>query len=323
MNIVTVTVNPALDKNTVVDKVLPTKKLRCEKPSYEAGGGGLNVSRALKEMGQDSLAIFLGGGPTGNHIEQLLKADDIKHKMINTERWTRENLMVMESTTNQEYRFVMPGLQVSKKEWEACLNELKMFEPTPEFIVASGSLPEGISDDFYARIAKIAEDKKSKLIIDTSGPALLKVADIGAFLIKPNLRELSELVGKKTISATDQEHYAREIVNSGTCDILVVSLGARGAMMATKDEIHYVVPPTVKQHSTVGAGDSMVAGLVYALSSGMTYEDMLTLGVAAGTAATMTSGAELCHKEDVFEIFEWMKSKTHSTFIKDPHFGKE
>jgi len=305
MNVLTVTVNPAIDKNTVVDTVMPTKKLRCEEPSFEAGGGGINVSRAIKEMGGESHALFLGGGPMGKHIENLLGKAQINYEMVPIDNWTRENLMVMEKSTDQEYRFVMPGPKVFENEWKRCLEKISAFEPVPEYIVVSGSLPEGIPDDFYAQIAQIAKIRESKLVVDTSGPALFKAADVGVFLLKPNLGELAALVGKETITVHEQEKIARDIVGSGKCEILVVSLGPRGAMMMTKNDIQYVVPPTIKQHSTVGAGDSMVAGLIYALSVGKPHLDMLRMGVAAGTAATMTSGAELCHKEDVFRLYSY------------------
>lgn len=310
MNILTITVNPAIDKNTVVDKVMPTKKLRCEEPSYEAGGGGINVSRAIKEMGGESHAIFLGGGPAGNFVNTLLEEADISHEMIPIKNWTRENLMIMENTTNQEYRFVMPGPQVNEDEWKICLDKISSYEPNPEYMVVSGSLTEGIPDDFYAKIAQIAKIKEARLIVDTSGPALFKAAEVGVFLLKPNLGELAALVGKETITVHEQEKITRDIVNSGKCEILIVSMGARGAMMVTKNDVQYVVPPTVKQHSTVGAGDSMVAGLIYALSVGKSHIDMLKMGVAAGTAATMTSGAELCHKKDVFRLYEWLKYRS-------------
>ena len=181
-----------------------------------------------------------------------------------------------------------------------------------EYLVVSGSLPPGAPDDFYGQIVRIAQERNILCVVDTSGPALLQAAERGVFLMKPNLRELSQMAGKEEISAMEQEELAREVISKGKANILVISLGPRGAMLATKDLIKYVVPPTVKQQSTVGAGDSMVAGMVLALSRAESLNDVVTWGVAAGTAATMTPGTELCRKEDVEEIFSWLKKKEAS-----------
>jgi 6-phosphofructokinase 2 len=145
--------------------------------------------------------------------------------------------------------------------------------------------------------------------LDTSGSALIKTIGMGLYLMKPNLRELSQLAGKTQISGMEQEEIARKIINEGTSEILIVSLGSRGAMVATKENIEYIVPPTVKQNSTVGAGDSMVAGIILSLSRGNSLHDSVKWGIAAGTAATMTPGTELCRLKDVENIFGWLTEK--------------
>ena len=178
-----------------------------------------------------------------------------------------------------------------------------------EYIVGSGSLPPGVSSDFYGRIVKVANERKIKCLIDTSGEALIHVAEKGPSILKPNLGELSTLAGKDELSGLEQEEIARKIIHEGKAEILIVSMGARGAMLATKDRIEYVSPPTVKQRSTVGAGDSMVAALLLSLSRGEELLDAVKWGVAAGTAATMTPGTELCRKDDVERIFRWLKAE--------------
>lgn len=308
-DIITITLNPALDKSTHVDQVLPEKKLRCEEPTYEPGGGGINVSRAIKKLGGSSCAWMLVGGPSGQRICDLLGEEGVDFRAINTKNWTRENLMVMEDNSNNQYRFGMPGPELYEAEWRKCLDDLEQLpeEKKPKYVVASGSLPPGVPEDFYAQLADIAHRKNFRLIVDTSGEALIKAAGEGVYLLKPNLGELAGLAGKEMISAMEQEEIAKQVLDEGKCKVLVVSLGPRGAMLASKEGISYVVPPTMPMQSAVGAGDSMVAGIVLCLLQGGSLEDVVRYGVAAGTAATMTPGSELCRKEDAEKIYQWLQ----------------
>lgn len=306
-DILTITINPALDKSTHVERVLPEKKLRCEEPAYEPGGGGINVSRAVRKLGGSSCAWLLAGGPAGEKLCDLLKEEGVDYWAGQTKSWTRENLMVMEDRTGDQFRFGMPGPHIAETEWQQVLDKLEKLERVPKYVVASGSLAPGVPNDFYYQMAVIAHKRDFKLIVDTSGDALVKAAGEGLYLIKPNLGELAKLAGKDHISAAEQEEFAMQVLDEGKCKVLVVSLGPRGAMLASKETgIHYVVPPTVKQQSAVGAGDSMVAGIVMSLLKGSSLEEVVRYGVAAGTAATMTPGSELCRLEDTEAIYQWL-----------------
>lgn len=309
MDIITFTINPALDKSSRVESIRPDSKLRCEAPVFEPGGGGINVSRAIKKLGGETISYYLAGGPSGEVIEQLLEEEGVKQHVIKSKEWTRENFSVTDISHNHQYRFGMPGPQIPEEEWQNCLNIIKDIQPVPKYLIVSGSLAPGVPSDFYAQLAKVAKKKGIKVVVDTSGDALLKAAEEGVFMLKPNLREMGQLTGKKSISADEQEELAQEIIRSGKAEILLVSLGPRGAMLATKDTIEYVVPPTVHVESTVGAGDSMLAGFVYAHSLGWDISDVLKYSVASGTAATITPGSELCRKEDVERLYKWMKRK--------------
>jgi len=309
MKIVTLTINPAVDKSTYVDSILPEHKLRCDAPVFEPGGGGINVSRAIKRMGGDSLAYYLAGGSTGNVLSQLLDAEGLMHVPIPSVKWTRENFAVTERTTDQQFRFGMPGSIIPEEEWRYSLIKLEKTNPVPEYIVASGSLPRGVPEDYYARVATIAKTMGAKLILDTSGGALKQAAGIGVYLLKPNASELANLAGKEHMEEHEKEKFARELVEDGMCEVMVVSLGAKGAMLVTKDQVEYVTPPDIKPKSTVGAGDSMVAGIVYTLSQGWPLSEVIKYGVAAGTATSMTPGSELCKIEDIEEIYNWLKQQ--------------
>ncbi|MCJ8166241.1 hexose kinase [Pontibacter sp. E15-1] len=308
-DIITITLNPALDKSTFVNQVRPEKKMRCKNPYYEPGGGGVNVSRAIKKLGGTSCAWFLSGGPSGEILCDLLRKEGVDFKAIQIKDWTRENLMVMEENTGNQFRFGMPGPKVAEEEWRQCITWLEEMadDALPKYVVASGSLPPGVPNDFYLQVAEIANRRGFRLVVDTSGKALVKAAGEGVYLLKPNMVELPSLVGKEEVSALEQELLAMQVLNEGKCQVLVVSLGPRGAMLATKEgNISYIVSPAVKQKSAVGAGDSMVAGMVLSLIKGCSLEEVVRYGVAAGTAATMTPGSQLCKKEDTEEIYQWL-----------------
>ena len=314
MKIATLTLNPALDKSTAIDSLKPEKKLRCDEPRFDPGGGGINVSRAINILGGESLAIYAAGGPEGEKLKELLNDEGIKQEIIAIEKSTRENLVVFERTTSNQYKFGMPGSNLNEREIQKCIDTIKNLPVEIEYLVLSGSLPPGVPVDLYANLAKIARDKKIKCIVDTSGNALIKAAEAGVYLMKPNLGELSELAGKEEISGIEQEEIAKDLIREGKAEILIVSLGPRGAMLVTKDTIEYIVPPTVKQSSTVGAGESMLGSLILSLSRGDILQEAIKWGVAAGTAATMTPGTELCRKNDVHDIFNWLTENSNRSY---------
>lgn len=307
--IITLTVNPALDKSTSVSGIKPNSKLRCEAPVFEAGGGGINVSRVLHELGETSLCMYMAGGPSGTQLKNLLVEVNILQQIIPIQGWTRENLAVTDTLNNQQYRFGMPGPQIMADEWQKTLVHLEAILMEGDFLVASGSLSPGMPLDFYRKVAKIAQKKKTKLILDTSGEALLQGAKEGVYLLKPNLGELAALIGVETIFFSELDSLVKKFLQTNPCEVLVVSLGAQGAILFTKTTVEHIMAPIVKQKSTIGAGDSMVAGIVLALSQGKKLKEMVQYGVACGTAATMTEGTQLCKKTDVDELFKWIVDK--------------
>ena len=300
--IITITFSPCIDKSTSVPELIPEKKLKCTYPKLEPGGGGINVARAIKKLGGEATAIFPSGGYTGFFFNHLLEKENIPVIIIESKNETRENIVVLEEKTNLQYRFGMPGTELSESEWQQCLKIVEEMKGV-EFIIASGSLPPGVPLDIYARLAVIAKQKNTKLIVDTSGEALKHAANEGVYLLKPNLGELSSLMGIGMIETDMIESVAKQVIDKGHCEVVVVSLAEAGAMLVTKNETHRAIPPIVKRKSVVGAGDSMVAGIVLALSRNKTLKEALQYGVACGTAATMNPGTELCRKNDVENLF--------------------
>ena len=221
-------------------------------------------------------------------------------------------LVFLEESTGRQYRFGMPGPKLRKKEWEQFLQELSVMETSPDYVVVSGSLPRGVPPDFYAQVARVGKKKGTKTIVDVSGKALKEALEEGVFLIKPNVREFRELVGEE-IKEESIKAEAQKMVESGRCEVLVISLGAAGALVVSKDFAEHIVPPTVPIISKVGAGDSMVAGIALSLARGKPLRESILFGVAAGTAAVMTPGTELCRREDAERLYEVLLSDRKNT----------
>ncbi|MBF4466078.1 1-phosphofructokinase family hexose kinase [Flavobacterium sp. LC2016-12] len=306
-DIITLTVNPALDKSTHFKGLVAEQKIRCSEPRFDAGGGGINVSKAISRLGGKSLAVFTSGGPMGKMLEELVTKETIEFKAIPIQTWTRESFVAVDENTNSQYRFGFTGGEITADEEKAVLEALS--KSKPKFLVASGSLNEGLSSDFYQKVAKIAKASNSKLIVDTSGEALKKVLETGAYLIKPNVGELAKLTGVERLEMEEVNEAAKKIIAHGGAEIVVVSLGPQGAVLVTKDDYEYVPAPNVAKKSTVGAGDSMVGGMVWALSQNKSLKEVIRWGVACGSAATMNEGTQLFKFEDANRLFEWLKNK--------------
>jgi 6-phosphofructokinase 2 len=305
--IITITFNPCIDKSTSISALAPEKKLRCTLPVFEPGGGGINVARAIQKLGGKAIAVYPSGGYSGKFLDVLLQQEGVMAKVVEAKEHTRENMIVLDRTTNLQYRFGMPGQILHDDEWRKCLQIIE--ESDAGYIVASGSLPPGVPDDIFARISSIATKKDSRLIVDSSGAALKIALEKGVFMLKPNIGELCSLAGTEELGAGDIEGVARDLIERYPCEVIVVSMGVSGAMLVTRNYTYKVSSPVVKIKSTVGAGDSMVAGIVLSLSRGLDLKESLQFGVASGTAATLSPGTQLCKKENVEKLFGIIKAE--------------
>lgn len=304
--IVTLTINPAVDKSTTIERLVPEDKLRCEAPLFEAGGGGINVAKAIHRLGGNPLALFTSGGPTGKRLQSLVKSEGVDIQVVEIKEGTRENFNVVETNTGLQYRFSMPGPTLMPTEVEAILDALMEIEPSPSFIVASGSLPAGVPDNFYSEVSRIAKERGSKFVADTSGEALRLASESGVYMLKPNILELSQLVGTDHLEMDDVDDAAMALIVRGHCEVVVVSMGPMGAMLVTADQVEHIPAPPVNKKSTVGAGDSMVAGMVWTLAQGKSIREAVRMGVACGSAATMNHGSELFKMNDVQRLLDWL-----------------
>jgi 6-phosphofructokinase 2 len=304
--ILTVTLNPSIDKSTVVAKMHPESKLRCADMLNEPGGGGINVSKALKKLGLPSVALFPSGGHNGEMLKGLLTGADIQFRSVNSAVETRENWVVLESETNHQYRFTFPGRVFEEQVVRDLIENIRSFSPA--YVVASGSLPPGLPDYFYGLIVKTAISVGAKCIVDTSGPALQALKGKNVFLIKPNISELCKMLNIPQLQIDEVPDAAQQAVRDGFAEIIVVSMGPDGAWMVSSDKKYFALAPPVEKKSTVGAGDSMVAGITYMLQQKQSLKQALNFGVACGSAATMNEGTQLFKPEDAQRLYEEINS---------------
>jgi len=303
--IVTVTLNPCIDKSSHVGKMKPESKLRCTEVVHEPGGGGINVTKALKKLDTASVALFPAGGHNGAMLQSLLDKDSLQHLGVDTAVETRENWIMLETSTNSQYRFTFPGLPVEEKAIITLIDHIKAFAPS--YIVASGSLPPGLPPYFYGLIVKTANALGAKCIVDTSGEALEALHGRKAFLIKPNIGELCKLLGKDYIDRADVPNATRQVLRDGFAEMAAVSMGPLGAWLITESDQFFAPAPDVPKRSTVGAGDSMVAGITYMLQKGGSLLDAISMGVACGSAATMNEGSQLFNAEDAYKLYHQVR----------------
>ena len=283
-DIATITINPAIDIFVNVSRVEPTRKLRCSAPKRDPGGGGINVARVAHRLGGSVAAIYPTGGAE-----------------------TRENFTAFETETGEQYRFVLPGSALHRAEWEACLDKLATLPEKPKFVVASGSIPPGVPGDFYAHVARIAKKLGAKMVLDTSGRSLAPALDEGVALIKPNQNELSDFVGKRLDREDEYIVASRELILAGRAEAVALTLGEEGALLVTAKNAWRAEAMKIEVASTVGAGDSFLGGMVAALAAGQSMENAFRMGVAAGSAAVMSPGTELCREEDVRSLLPEVK----------------
>ena len=304
--IITLTINPSLDKSTHFAKLVAEQKIRCEKPRYDAGGGGINVSKAIAKLGGSTTCVFTSGGSSGEMLKDLIAKEKLESIVIKTKNWTRENFIAFDTSTQSQYRFGFPGNELFVDETDKIIEVVSKLDTN--YLVISGSLNEGLPTDLYQKIAETAKASGIKVIVDTSGEALQKVLETGVYLIKPNIGELAKLIGIERLELLDVEKGAKNLVDKGAAEIVVVSLGAEGAILVSKETTEFVPAPKVAKKSTVGAGDSMVGGMVWALSQNKSLKEVIQIGVCCGTAATMNEGTQLFKVEDVEKLFKEMQS---------------
>ena len=309
-SIVTLTMNSSIDVQWEVDHMLPVQKLRSSQPMRFPGGGGINVSRVIKTLGGRSIAAFTAGSITGQFFRELVDEQGLLTRVVPISGETRVSSTIFERSSGQEFRITPPGPELTEAEWTKCLEAVD--DLGADYIVATGSLPQGVPNDFYAQIVHRAKARGARVIMDTSGMALFEALKEGVYLVKPNQRELEHLTGKKATTLEDQETLCKQVIDEGRAEIVALSLGEEGALLVSQTTTKRLASPKVEVKSAVGAGDSFVAGFTFGIAQDRPLEEAFALGVATGAASVLTAGTELCHREDVERLYAEITGQTLS-----------
>jgi len=301
--ILTLTLNPALDMATEVADIIPGHKLRCSEPQLDPGGGGLNVSRAIKSLGGDSLALVAIGGLTGDRLAGLIRAEGVTFLSILGPGETRQSLTVNEASTGKQFRFMLPGPTWGEAERARVFTLLGATARPGGLSVISGSQPPGVPVDFPANLA--ASMPESRVVLDTSGSALTEAVRNpipGLEVLRMDGEEGEALAGRPLPTRGDTAAFAQSLVHAGVARMVIIARGAEGNVLADTDHRLFANAAKVRVKSTVGAGDSFVAAFVLALSRGQPHDEALALGSAAASAAVTSDATQLCRPEDVMRL---------------------
>lgn len=301
MAVVTLTVNPAVDLACSTHVVRPYHKIRTSIERIDAGGGGINVARVLRSLGEEVMALVMTGGVTGRMIEHLLDAADVPWRGIRIGEDTRIVINVREDESGLEYRFVPTGPAVGPEEWLTQLDALSRIEA--DWLVASGSLPPGVPDDFYARAARLVHARGVRFALDTSRAGLRAALGCGVELLKLSQSELEFLAGEELPNPAAQDEAVAALLAGGAAEMIAVSLGREGAMLATREGIDRMPAIPVAVNGAVGAGDSFLAGLVYGLTRGLSRREVLALAMSTGAVAVSHFGTAHVTRDEVEALY--------------------
>lgn len=304
-DILTVTLNPALDMSTSVDHVRPEDKLRCDVPDIDPGGGGTNVARAIHQLGGRAKAFVALAGYRGQQLSGLLTDEGVEAVPFHIEGETRLSLAVIDQSSGEQYRFVMPGPRWTAEDAFRALESIADHAPRGGYVVLSGSQPPGVPLHFPTQLAAEVEEAGARLVLDTSGPPLKALLEVGSarhHVLRLDGPESEMLAGRALSSINALAEFAHSLVTRNVAEVVVLALGAEGSILAQDGHCWHAATPEVLVKSKVGAGDSFVGAFTLALSRNATWEDALATGVAAASAAVMSDASTLCLPGDVARL---------------------
>ena len=300
--ILTITLAPSIDLATSIDRVIAGAKLRCPPPRMDPGGGGVNVARAIKQLGGSSEALVVVGGATGNQLIDLLNTESIETIPVQVAQHTRQSLAVTDSTTSEQYRFSLLAEPLGADDSVQILNSITEATSDGALVVLSGSVAPGLDVEFPQQIQAAIADRTNRLIVDTSG---LPLAHLIAnptqplHLLRVDQKEAADAAGVPLDTVQSSVEFAAGLVDRGVAEIVVTGRGADGSILVTKDMHLFCHAPKVAVRSKIGAGDAFVGAMALSMSRNEPLERTLQWGVAAASATVMTEGTALCRLEDV------------------------
>jgi 1-phosphofructokinase len=296
--ILTVTLNPAIDQTLLVDKFVPGDTVRVKASRIDPGGKGINVSRVIKELGGESVAMGFTTGGLGRYIEHTLKDSDIECDFVHTKGETRTNITLVDESRNVQTILSDRGPDTDTKYAEQLLKKLRKRIRAGDWVVVAGSIPPPLGPYVYTEIITMARQSWAHTVLDADGPALVAGVAATPEMVKGNRRELERLLERR-LDDEESTLAAAHLLRETGIRIAVVTRGKEGAVAVTEEGSWRGVAPKVRAVSAVGSGDALLGAVVLTLSRGGSMEEAMRLGVAAGTATVLTPGTELCHLREV------------------------
>ncbi|MDX1414651.1 MAG: 1-phosphofructokinase [Candidatus Promineifilaceae bacterium] len=304
--IYTVTLNPAVDKELVVPALEMDTVLRSQEINIDYGGKGFNVSRMLKALGSCTVALGFAGGNNGRLLRDGLESLGIESDFVWVDGETRTNVSIVTEVPSHYIKVNEPGPVISMEAREALIEKVRALARAGDWWVLAGSLPPGVPPTIYANLIQVIQKSGAHVVLDTSGEALRWGCSGRPFLAKPNDIELQQLTGLPVDSLAEIAFAAASMKESGI-DNVVVSLGKDGAMLVDAEDVWQAAAPKIKERNPIGAGDSMVGGLVWGLSDGLSVPDALRWGIACGAATASMSGTAVGSRQLVEELHPRVK----------------
>ncbi len=318
-----ITLNPSIDQHILIKKLIKDDAIRAISIHRDPGGKGINVARVLTELGGTVKAYGIVGGCAGYMLRDLMDKSNVSFEFIEILDETRINIIITDKSDHSQTRISAAGPNAQWEDVNKLFSLLKELKPFPKFWALGGSLPPGLPPDTFKRIIALLNHKGAKCVLDADGEALSLGIESYPFLIKPNEYELSRLINK-SLNSEDEIIKAAELL-SHKAEYVLVSLGPKGAILARKGVLLKAITPSVEVKSKVGAGDSLIAGLLLKLEEVASMEEAFIFGVACGTAAVLTEGTKLCSLENVNKIYPKVKlvNLCSKTKVKDLVCGME
>ena len=304
--IATVTLNPSLDRHVAVENLILDDTNRWVSFKREPGGKGINVSRVVKELGGATTAYGFVGGFAGRTLKSVLRQQGVPCDFTPIRAEIRRNFIITDLKTHCQTRISAPGPRISAGELEKLVVKITSIKPKPRYIVMAGSVPPGVPYYIYRDLIQKMKGLGITTVLDSADLWLQEGIKARPDVVKPNVREAQTAMGVELSNEQDIIHAVKTLI-SGGIGIAAISRGRGGMIIGDKDAVYKVVPPNVDVMSTVGAGDSTVAGLIFKLSNNGSLEEASRFAVATGTASTLTPGTELCHMRDVERLLPLIK----------------
>ena len=305
--IYTVTLNPAVDRELTVPAIEFDTVLRASDWRVDFGGKGFNVSRMLMSLETPSTALGFAGGRAGELLRDGLESLGITTDFVWVDGETRTNVSIVSQENGRYIKANEPGPTIAASDQEILLAQIQRLAQSGDWWVLAGSLPPGVPATFYADIIEILHEAGAKAILDTSGVALEKGCGARPFLAKPNDTEAGQLTGL-SVQNQSQIAAAAQAIQATGVDNVVISLGKDGALMASDQQTVFAASPTIRESNPIGAGDSMVGGLVYGLSREQDVAEALRWGIACGAATASMSGTAVGSRQLVETLVKQVKT---------------